>query len=228
MNSVTAVITLDQELGTIKFALDLQGDSQLDHEILAAAIGQGRDIKIVPAHKNDELYAEFVISDPLVWPRAVRALANRNRVAAGQLTLEEENFNRVEAGLPTIEDEAADQAERVHDNENERRISAGQPTIEEEEDNRYHAAFDADNAKRLASGIPLLTDDDYKRARDERQKKRDAALQAAHDVAVQANDDFAKRRKSAAKPKAVEPPPQQQAKTLGKAPAAPAGLGPTS
>lgn len=197
MNQVTAIVTLDQDAGTIKLALDLQGDSPLDHEILAAAIGSGRDVHIAPMHQGDELFADIIITDQLIWPRAVRALTNRMRVASNQPTLEEENYNRVAAGLPTVEDEALDQAEQAHEAENNRRISAGLPTLEDEEDNRYHAAMDSENVKRAASGLPQLTREDFDRAKADRVAKRDASLKAEHDVAVEANASFKERRDKA-------------------------------
>lgn len=90
MNQVTATIELNQEKGTVKFSMDLQGDSELDHELLVAAIGSGRSVSIVPTHKANELFAEFTILDTSIWPKAMRALENRKRVLAGQPTVEEE------------------------------------------------------------------------------------------------------------------------------------------
>ncbi len=205
MNQVTAVVTLDQAAGTIKFALDLQGDSPLDHELLAAAISQGRDVHITPTHKGDELFAEIVITDPMIWPRAVRALTNRNRIANNQPTIEEENFKRVESGAPTIQDEARDRAQSAHDMENDRRIAAGIPTLEEEEDNRNRAAFDEENRRRAVSGMALLTNEDYDRAKAERIARSEADEKATYDAYCEADAEFKKRHDAIAanKPKAV-------------------------
>lgn len=90
MSHVTADVEFDQAKGTVKFSLDLQGTTELDHELLAAAIGSGRSVSVVPAHEKDELFAEFTITDASIWPKAIRALQNRRRVADGLPTIEEE------------------------------------------------------------------------------------------------------------------------------------------
>jgi len=90
MSAVVTVIELDQAKGTAKFSMDLKGATEFEHELLAAIIGNGRSVSIVSAHKQDELYAEFTIRDPNIWPTAIRALENRKRKADGRPSVEEE------------------------------------------------------------------------------------------------------------------------------------------
>lgn len=90
MSQVTATVEFDQVKGTVKFALDLQGNTELDHELLAAAIGTGRSVSIAPAHEGDELYAEFTIADKSIWANAIHNLENRRRIRDGKPTLEQE------------------------------------------------------------------------------------------------------------------------------------------
>lgn len=90
MNQVTATVTLDQEKGTVKFSMDLQGDTELDHELLTAAIGTSRSVSVTPAHNGEELFAEFTITDASIWPKALRSLENRKRALEGKPSVEEE------------------------------------------------------------------------------------------------------------------------------------------
>lgn len=90
MSQVTATVEFDQQKGTAKFSMDLQGNTELDHELLAVAIGTGRSVSIKPAHQGEELFAEFTITDPTIWPKALRSLQNRHRAIEGKPSLEEE------------------------------------------------------------------------------------------------------------------------------------------
>jgi len=90
MSQVTVAVDFNAETGTVKFSLDLQGNTELEHELLAAAIGTGRTVSLTPAHKANELFAEFTIADKSIWPRALRGFENRRRIADGQPTVEEE------------------------------------------------------------------------------------------------------------------------------------------
>ena len=90
MSQVTVTVEFDQVAGTVKFTFDLQGATELDHELLAATIGTGRSVSLKPTHVGNELFAEFTITDPAIWPKAARALANRKRVADGLPTIEQE------------------------------------------------------------------------------------------------------------------------------------------
>lgn len=90
MSQVTATVEFDQQKGTVKFSMDLQGNSEIDHELLIAAIGTGRSVSLTPAHSGNELFAEFTIADKSIWPKAIRALENKKRVADGKPTVEEE------------------------------------------------------------------------------------------------------------------------------------------
>ena len=85
-----ATIEFDNVKGTVKFSLDLKGVTEIDHELLLATIGSGRSVSISPAHKGDDLFAEFTIFDTSIWPKAARALENRKRKADGKPTVEEE------------------------------------------------------------------------------------------------------------------------------------------
>lgn len=126
MNQVSATVTLDQEKGTVTFSMDLQGDSELDHEILAATIGAGRSVSIQPAHHGNELFAEFVIADLSIWPKASRALENRIRVRDGRPTLDEEEetvWNRVKAGADA-EKAAAEAKEKAEVEAEEKQAEA--------------------------------------------------------------------------------------------------------
>lgn len=107
MSQVQTVVTFDAEKGTVKFSLDLQGNSELEHELLAAAIGTGRSVSMTPAHAADELFAEFTIADPSIWPTAVHNLENRHRIADGRPTLEEEAAKVEAAKKAQAEAEAA-------------------------------------------------------------------------------------------------------------------------
>jgi hypothetical protein len=90
MPQVTATVEFDQLNGSVKFSLDLQGATELEHELLAAAIGTGRSVSLIPAHKQDELFVEFTIRDVRIWPTALRALENRHRKADGRPSLQQE------------------------------------------------------------------------------------------------------------------------------------------
>ena len=105
MSAVVTVIELDQAKGTAKFSMDLKGATEFEHELLAAIIGTGRSVSIVPAHKQDELYAEFTIRDTRIWPTAMRALENRKRKADGRPSVEEEEKQIADA--KAAEEEAA-------------------------------------------------------------------------------------------------------------------------
>jgi hypothetical protein len=107
MNQVTATVEFDQEKGIVKFSMDLQGNTELDHELLAAAIGDGRKVFIRPAHKGEELFAEFVIDDEYIWPDALHNLENRHRVRDGKPTLEQE------ASMLAAQKKAADDAAKA-------------------------------------------------------------------------------------------------------------------
>ena len=90
MSLVTVEVSFDQPKGQVKFAFDLQGRTEIEHELLNAAIAGGRSVSIVPTHKGDELFAEFTITDPSIFTNASRGLENRKRVADGRPTVEEE------------------------------------------------------------------------------------------------------------------------------------------
>jgi hypothetical protein len=105
MSQVTATVAFDQEKGTVTFSMDLQGNTELDHELLAAAIGTGRSVSIVPRHHADELFAEFTIADSKLWATALHNLENRYRVRDGKPTLEEEA--KLAADRKAAEDAAA-------------------------------------------------------------------------------------------------------------------------
>jgi hypothetical protein len=90
MSQVTATVEFNQEKGIVKFAMDLQGNTELDHELLAAAIGNGRKVIILPAHNGEELFAEFTIEDEDIWPEAMHNLENRHRARDGKPSLEQE------------------------------------------------------------------------------------------------------------------------------------------
>lgn len=107
MAQVNVVVTMDREKGTVKFSMDLQGNTELEHEILAAAIADGRKVSIMPMHAGDELFAEFTVVDPNIWPAAERALENRIRVRDGRPTLDEEE---AQAEARKKADEAAEKA----------------------------------------------------------------------------------------------------------------------
>lgn len=90
MAQATVKVTFDQKAGEVTFSLDLQGNSELEHELLVAAIGNGRRVTIMPNHVGDELFADFIIEDESIWPAAMHALENRIRVRDGRPTIEEE------------------------------------------------------------------------------------------------------------------------------------------
>lgn len=113
MNQVTATVTLDQVKGTVKFSFDLQGATELDHELLAATISSGRSVSLMPTHVGNELFAEFTIKDSSIWPTAARAMENRKRVANGQPTIEEEEARRAMAEAAAADaEEKAQEAEK--------------------------------------------------------------------------------------------------------------------
>lgn len=116
MNQVSATVAFDQEKGTVTFSMDLQGNTELDHEILVAAIAGGRKVIILPTHKGDELFAEFTIEDEDIWPDALHNLENRHRVRDGR---------------PTLEEEAAAIAARKKADDEAAKAAAKEPTPEE-------------------------------------------------------------------------------------------------
>jgi hypothetical protein len=132
MSFVTATIAFDQEAGTVKFSLDLQGETELEHELLAATIGSGRGVSIVPAHRQNELFAEFIIVDKSIWPKAIRGLENRRRVANGQPTVEDEEAQarkreaadkQAEIDAVAARDKAAKDAAAAQKAEDDRQVS---------------------------------------------------------------------------------------------------------
>lgn len=126
MSNITVKVEFDQKAGTVKFSLDLQGTTELDHELLAATIATGRAVKLVPAHMGNELFAEFTIADLSIWPRAARAMENRKRVADG---------------LPTIEEEEAQAAMRAASEQDDKvRSEAAHQKAEEEAQAKQDAA----------------------------------------------------------------------------------------
>lgn len=118
MAQVTVEVEFDQEKGAVIFRMDLQGNNELEHELLAAAIGSGRKVVIIPDHKADEIFAGFAIQDEDIWPDALRALENRKRKAAGQPSLEEEEAaaaNRDKMAKKAIADNAAAKEKEAED-----------------------------------------------------------------------------------------------------------------
>lgn len=90
MAQVTAEVTFDQVAGTAVLRLDLQGNTELEHELLVAMIGDGRKVMMVPDHRGDELFAVIGIQDRDMWDEAQHTLENRYRVRDGRPTIEEE------------------------------------------------------------------------------------------------------------------------------------------
>jgi hypothetical protein len=122
---VEAKVSFDQKAGEVKFSLDLQGNTELEHELLAAAIGKGRRIVILPAHVGDELFAEFMIDDETIWPNAMRALENRIRVRDGRPTIEEEEAQAaMREAAQKDADAKATEAKAVADREEEDKKTA--------------------------------------------------------------------------------------------------------
>lgn len=131
MPKIEATLLLDQVGGVGKFSLDLQGASEMEHEVLAALIGSGRSVSIAPAHKADELFAEFTITDPTIFATAQRSMENRKRKANGQPTVEEEEARAkaiVDAQTTAKVDELAREAKAQEElkeqrDESDRRIA---------------------------------------------------------------------------------------------------------
>jgi hypothetical protein len=138
MAQVEAKVTFDQKEGLVVFRLDLQGNTELEHEILAAAIGNGRSVSIVPDHAGDELFAVFGIKDESIWQKATRALENRIRVRDGRPTVEEEEAQ-------------ATMAEAARKDAEKREAEAKAAAEEEAEDKK--AAEDKRLADAVAAGI---------------------------------------------------------------------------
>jgi hypothetical protein len=88
--NITATATPDRVEGTLLVDLDIVGQSELDHELLAAFFASPVTVRIVPTHDGDELHAQFVIQDKAAFAVAVHNLDNRHRKADGRPSLEEE------------------------------------------------------------------------------------------------------------------------------------------
>jgi hypothetical protein len=228
MGIVAVTVTFDQAAGTAKFAMDLQGVTELEHEILLATIGSGRDVKITPAHIGNELFAEFTVTDPAIWPRAIRALTNRKRVADGLPTIEAENFKRKGQGLPTIEEEAVLNSQAALDQENERRKYAGLASVEEDEDARNHQAFLDKNDKLKALGYPLVSEEDYAKSVSDRKAKKEKDAKDAIDAAHACDEEYAAAHEALNPPPPPPPTPMHQKAPGAQMPDRRKGLAPDS
>ncbi len=125
MAQVEAKVTFDQAEGLVIIRMDLQGNSELEHELLVAAIGKGRSVSIVPDHAGDELFAVIGIQDDSIWPKATRAYENRIRVRDGRPTVEEEEAQAAmaEAGRKDAEQRAADAKAKQEEDEAEKKAA---------------------------------------------------------------------------------------------------------
>ncbi len=131
MSEMKAVGSFDKTKGTLTIVLDLAGHSPIEHEMLAAAFDAKssvvhvieknsagevtRGVQIHPDHDGDQLSATIEIFDPGLWDRAVRAETNRQRIANGQPTLDQEEADaearkQAEANAQAAQEDAAAKA----------------------------------------------------------------------------------------------------------------------
>ena len=112
MLTVKATMEFDAGLGVMVVSLDIQGDSEMEHEVLKAAFAADRSVVLVPAHQGtngDDLYVKFWFTDTNVFPLAARALENRIRVRDGRPTVEQEEEMK---GPARVRQEADEKAQR--------------------------------------------------------------------------------------------------------------------
>lgn len=112
----TFTVEFDDVKGTAEFNMDLQGTTELEHELLLAAVGSGRGISLIPSHTGDLLSAGFTIADGSMFPAAQRALLNRRRVSDG---------------LPTVEEQEAQEAMNAAQEEDRKKAVAEQQAKDE-------------------------------------------------------------------------------------------------
>lgn len=162
MSEMKAVGSFDKEKGTLTIVLDLTGHSPIEHEMLAAAFDEESEVSQViqrapsppkstdsgeilrafrmgPTHDGDQLSATITIYDPGLWDRAVRAETNRQRVANGLPTLDQEEAQAVARKQREASDQAAREdaaeaqvkadadaadAKRAEQEEHDRRLAA--------------------------------------------------------------------------------------------------------
>jgi hypothetical protein len=124
--NIEAKATADRKKGTLTVEMDLSGDSELDHEILAAFF-TSRSVTLTPTHFGDKLSARFVIADPNAFAVALHNLENRKRKADGRPTLEEESD---QAGKTKGAQAAAEAAQKDRDAKAEKDRKDSQARIE--------------------------------------------------------------------------------------------------
>ncbi|MGB9244880.1 MAG: hypothetical protein WCC03_16130 [Candidatus Acidiferrales bacterium] len=106
MAQVKANIKFDPK-GTATVAIDLAGESEMEHELLAVFF-TARSVSLVPFHDGDKLESRFVLEDPNAFAKAQRACENRIRVRDGRPTVEQEEAAKATRAKAVAEREAAD------------------------------------------------------------------------------------------------------------------------
>ncbi len=88
--NINATGTFDAEKGTFTLEMDLEGHTEMEHEMLAAFFADKRSVIVFPTHEGDVLSASFVIADHDAFDLAVHNLENRKRAQDGRPSLEQE------------------------------------------------------------------------------------------------------------------------------------------
>lgn len=108
MAQVKANIKFDPK-GTATVAIDLAGESEMEHELLAVFF-TARSVDLVPFHDGDKLESRFVLDDPDAFAKAQRACENRIRTRDGRPTVEQEQAIKDAKAKVLADREAADAA----------------------------------------------------------------------------------------------------------------------
>lgn len=123
---IQATATFDREDGTLTVDLPLVGESELDHELLAAFF-VGRSVSISPMHQGDLLGAQFTIHDPSAFDAALHNLENRKRKNDGRPTIEEEAA-KAKAANATVE--ADRENAKTREDQNQAELAKAKARIE--------------------------------------------------------------------------------------------------
>jgi hypothetical protein len=109
MAQIKASLKFDAEKGSATVVLELGGETEMEHELLAQFF-TSRSVSLVPFHVGDELESRFVISQADAFGKAQRAVENRIRARDGRPSVEEEEAAKAARAKAQADREAADKA----------------------------------------------------------------------------------------------------------------------
>lgn len=107
MAQVNTKLTFDAEKGSVTVALDLNGSTEMEHELLTQFF-TARAVSLVPMHVGEDLQSAFVIVDTNAYPKAQRACENRIRAREGRPSVEQEEAAKALASQNQADAEKAD------------------------------------------------------------------------------------------------------------------------